>query len=108
MISIGCAVIVTLGTGLYRGNQMALYDYRCEQCGYAEEVFQHIGQKPIKKKCNCGAKMERLISGGLIGVVKDVKTVGSLIDKNTRVNRRKIEEQQCEKQEKANKGKKLE
>lgn len=47
---------------------MPTYEYRCSKCGHQFEVFQKITDKPVKKCPECGAKAERLISGG-VGLV---------------------------------------
>jgi putative FmdB family regulatory protein len=44
---------------------MPTYDYRCDACGHALEIFQSISE-PAKKKCpKCGkSKLVRLIGAG--------------------------------------------
>jgi putative FmdB family regulatory protein len=44
---------------------MPTYDYRCEACGHALELFQKITESPKKKCPSCGkSKLKRLIGGG--------------------------------------------
>jgi putative FmdB family regulatory protein len=44
---------------------MPTYDYRCQACGHALEVFQSISEAPKKKCPKCGkARLERLIGSG--------------------------------------------
>lgn len=44
---------------------MPTYDYECQACGHAFEMFQSITAKPAKKCPECGkSKLERLIGIG--------------------------------------------
>ena len=44
---------------------MPTYDYRCEACGHALEMFQSMSEKPKRKCPECGApKLQRLIGAG--------------------------------------------
>ncbi len=43
---------------------MPTYDYKCPRCGTRFEQFQKITSKPEAPCPKCGAKAERLISGG--------------------------------------------
>ena len=88
---------------------MALYDYQCTKCNHTmEDVYQPIKDKPLRKCPICKKLgLERVISGGLMGVVKNVNTIGSLIDKNNKVHKNKLKEEQCKKEEAENKGKKI-
>jgi putative FmdB family regulatory protein len=44
---------------------MPTYDYRCQACGHALEVFQSITEAAKKKCPKCGkARLERLIGSG--------------------------------------------
>jgi len=44
---------------------MPTYDYRCEACEHALELFQKITEAPKKKCPACGkARLKRLIGGG--------------------------------------------
>ena len=43
---------------------MPTYEYRCPKCATEFEVFQKITSKPVAKCPKCGAKAERLLSGG--------------------------------------------
>lgn len=42
---------------------MPTYEYRCPK-GHGFEVFQRMSDAPVAKCPECGAKAERLISGG--------------------------------------------
>ncbi len=41
---------------------MALYEYRCENCGEVFEVIQKFSDEPLKVHEKCGGKVERLLS----------------------------------------------
>ena len=41
---------------------MPIYEYECEECKRAIELFQKISDPPDKYKCECGGKLKRLIS----------------------------------------------
>jgi len=44
---------------------MPTYDYKCEACGHAFEMFQSITASPIRKCPKCGQlKVKRLIGTG--------------------------------------------
>lgn len=50
---------------------MPTYDYQCQNCGHAFELFQQMSA-PVKKKCpECGTlKLKRLIGSGSAVVFK--------------------------------------
>jgi putative FmdB family regulatory protein len=50
---------------------MPTYDYQCQNCGHAFELFQQMSA-PVKKKCQeCGTlKLKRLIGSGSAVVFK--------------------------------------
>ena len=43
---------------------MPTYEYRCPKCHNEFEEFQKITSKPVAKCPKCGARAERLLSGG--------------------------------------------
>ncbi len=43
---------------------MPTYEYKCPKCGTEFEVFQKITAKPVAQCPKCGAKADRLLSGG--------------------------------------------
>jgi putative FmdB family regulatory protein len=88
---------------------MALYDYQCTKCNHQMiDIHQSIKDKPLRKCPICKKLgLERIISGGLMGTVKEVTTIGAAIDKNHKVNKNRLREQQCQKEEAQNKGKKI-
>ena len=47
---------------------MPTYDYRCTKCEHALEVFHGMTDEPVVECPECGARCERVISGGA-GVV---------------------------------------
>lgn len=43
---------------------MPTYEYRCHDCGRDFDLFQRMSDKPGATCPDCGARAERLISGG--------------------------------------------
>lgn len=44
---------------------MPTYDYKCSECDYTFELFQHITEKPVEKCPVCGVlRVERMIGAG--------------------------------------------
>ncbi len=43
---------------------MPTYDYQCNGCGKAFEVFQRMSDEPVSSCLDCGAPARRRISGG--------------------------------------------
>ena len=43
---------------------MPTYQYQCEACAHAFEVFQSITAEPVKDCPECSGTVKRLISGG--------------------------------------------
>ncbi len=43
---------------------MPTYDYRCRKCGHVFELFHSIKDNKPKRCPKCGARADRLISGG--------------------------------------------
>ena len=41
---------------------MPIYEYECEECKRAIELFQKISDPPYKYKCECGGKIKRILS----------------------------------------------
>lgn len=64
---------------------MPIYEYKCNNCNFEFELFQNL-KDPVKRKCqSCGKKsLERLISV-CSGFVKEIKTLGQLAEKNTKM-----------------------
>lgn len=61
-----------------------LYDYKCEDCSHELiDVYQSIHDEALVKCPNCGKdSLIRVIYGGVGSLMKDVKTIGQLADKN--------------------------
>lgn len=80
---------------------MPLYDYECQNCQHLlEDVLQNVKDSPLTKCENCGEEtLERIITGGVYGFVSGSNTIGSLADKNAKVNKSKISEAQHKKRE---------
>jgi putative FmdB family regulatory protein len=43
---------------------MPTYMYVCKRCSHSFERFQKISDDPVKRCPQCGAKVERVITGG--------------------------------------------
>lgn len=73
---------------------MPLYDYECRKCNHLlEDVFQKVTEDALEECPECGEKaLKRIITGGIHGFVSGSNTIGSLADKNARVNKNKIAE----------------
>lgn len=44
---------------------MPTYEYVCDNCGHDFEVFQRMSDEPISDCPKCGAKVHKVLSGGL-------------------------------------------
>ena len=80
---------------------MLTYEYECENCGHSFEIEQSI-KDSVKKKCpECKKyKLERLISGGMCGFVRqEPTTVGQLGDANAKRERNSINEARAKREE---------
>lgn len=80
---------------------MPLYDYQCKHCEHiVEDIFQHMSDDPLKKCPECDEDgLERIITGGIAGFVSGSNTIGSLADKNAKMNKNKIAEANHKKKE---------
>lgn len=43
---------------------MPTYEYRCDGCGNAFELFQQMADEPLKKCPRCGGAVRRMIGTG--------------------------------------------
>lgn len=64
---------------------MPVYEYKCDQCEYQFEIYQGI-KDPVKRKCpECRKNaLERLLFP-VMGQVKEIRTLGQLAEKNTKM-----------------------
>lgn len=71
-----------------------IYDYKCESCGHELiDVQQSIKDKPLIKCPSCKKHgLYRVIFGGIIATVKEIKTIGQLSDDNSKKNKSRISE----------------
>jgi putative FmdB family regulatory protein len=61
-----------------------LYEYGCE-CGYTEEKEEKIGPSKVRKCPQCKKKtLERLISAPMTFVRREAKTVGQVMERNSK------------------------
>jgi len=72
---------------------MAHYDYRCTRkvCSHTvTDLYQSIKSKPLTQCPKCKRRtFERIISGGILATVKDVTTIGQLLDKGQKAHKNK-------------------
>jgi putative FmdB family regulatory protein len=47
---------------------MPTYEYKCESCEEAFEIFQKISEPTLKECPVCGGRLKKLISGG-VGII---------------------------------------
>lgn len=80
---------------------MATYDYKCNKCGHEMiDVVESIKNKPQTRCPSCKKHgLERVIFGGILGRVKEIRTIGQLADENSRINKNKIQEETAKKHE---------
>ena len=80
---------------------MPIYDYECKDCGAeVSDVFQKVTDPELKKCDDCGKdSLYRVITGGLHSFIAGSDTIGSVADKNSRINKNKINEMEAMKRE---------
>lgn len=80
---------------------MPIYDYECKNCGAEfSDVFQKVTDPELKKCSACNQDtLYRVVTGGLHSFMAGSNTIGSLADKNTRLNKNKINEMEVKKRE---------
>lgn len=80
---------------------MPIYDYECKNCGTeVNDVFQKVTDAELKKCPECGKhKLFRVVTGGLHSFMAGSETIGSIADKNAKVNKNKIAEAEHKKRE---------
>tara|TARA_Y100000004_G_scaffold190579_1_gene247940 strand:+ start:55 stop:408 length:354 start_codon:yes stop_codon:yes gene_type:complete len=81
---------------------MPTYIYECSACEHSFEEWQKMTDDPLKKCPECGKKkLFKVLTGGIHGFVSGSETIGSLADKNARINKNKIAEEEHKKSEAA-------
>ena len=80
---------------------MPIYDYECRNCkAQLSDVFQKVTDPELTKCEACGKDgLYRVITGGIHGFMAGGNTIGSIADKNTRLNKNKINEMEAMKRE---------
>jgi len=70
---------------------MPIYEYKCNKCEHQFEIVQGV-KDPVKKKCSeCkGFGLERLLFPAM-GCVKEIRTLGQLAEKNTKMAGSKLD-----------------
>jgi len=80
---------------------MPIYDYECRDCG-AEvgDVFQKVTDPELTTCPLCNEEgLFRVVTGGLHSFMAGSNTIGSIADRNTRLNKNKINEMEAMKRE---------
>ena len=81
---------------------MPTYIYECSACEHSFEEWQKMTDDALKKCPECGKKkLFKVLTGGIHGFVSGSETIGSLADKNARINKNKIAEEEHKKSEAA-------
>jgi len=80
---------------------MPIYDYECRDCGAeVSDVFQKVTDPELKRCDACGTNgLYRVVTGGLHSFMAGSNTIGGVADKNTRLNKNKINEMEAMKKE---------
>jgi len=80
---------------------MPIYDYECKNCGAeVSDVFQKVTDPALTTCPLCNEEgLFRVVTGGIHSFMAGSNTIGSIADKNTRVNKNKINEMEAMKKE---------
>jgi len=80
---------------------MPIYDYECRDCGAeVSDVFQKVTDPELKKCETCGTNgLYRVVTGGLHSFMAGSNTIGSVADRNTKLNKGRINEIESMKRE---------
>ena len=81
---------------------MPIYDYECRDCGVeVSDVFQKVTDPKLKTCPKCEKEgLFRVVTGGLHSFMAGSNTIGGVADRNTRLNKNKINEMEAMKKEK--------
>ena len=80
---------------------MPIYDYECRNCeAKVSDVFQKVTDPELTKcsVCNQDA-LYRVVTGGLHSFMAGSNTIGSIADRNTKLNKGRINEMEAMKKE---------
>ena len=80
---------------------MPIYDYECRNCGAeVSDVFQKVTDPELKKCSTCNQNaLYRVVTGGIHSFMAGSNTIGSIADRNTRINKNQINEMEARKRE---------
>jgi putative FmdB family regulatory protein len=81
---------------------MPIYDYECRNCeAKVSDVFQKVTDPELTTcpKCFSESGLFRVVTGGLHSFMAGSNTVGSVADRNTKINKNKINEMEAMKRE---------
>jgi putative FmdB family regulatory protein len=76
---------------------MPIYEYKCSNCDHSFEIVQGV-KDPVKKKCSECKQfgLERLLFP-VMGCVKEIRTLGQLAEKNTKLAGSSLQNPETEK-----------
>ena len=80
---------------------MPTYDYECRNCeAQLNDVFQKVTDPELTEceACDKGG-LYRVVTGGLHGFMTGSNTIGGVADRNTKLNKNKINEMEAKKKE---------
>jgi len=80
---------------------MPIYDYECRNCeAQLNDVFQKVTDPELTECEACGkGGLYRVVTGGLHGFMTGSNTIGGVADRNTKLNKNKINEMEAKKRE---------
>ena len=80
---------------------MPIYDYECKSCGaQLSDVFQKVTDSELTKCEECNSdSLYRVVTGGIHSFMAGSNTIGSIADRNTRINKNQINEMEARKRE---------
>jgi putative FmdB family regulatory protein len=80
---------------------MPIYDYECRDCGVeVSDVFQKVTDPELTTCPKCEKEgLFRVVTGGLHSFMAGSNTIGGVADRNTRLNKNKINEMEAMKKE---------
>ena len=80
---------------------MPIYDYECRDCGAeVSDVFQKVTDEHLTTCPSCKKEsLFRVVTGGIHSFMSGSNTIGSVADRNSRINKGKINEMEAMKKE---------
>ena len=80
---------------------MPIYDYECRSCGAeVDDVFQKVTDAELTTCPLCNEEgLFRVVTGGIHSFMAGSNTIGSIADRNTKINKNQINEMEARKRE---------